>query len=249
MAAPENTLEAFRLANLVDSDLVELDYFHSSDGVPVVFHDPTLDRTTNAGQLWGGENHHIAERSLEELKELDAGNWFSSQFAGAEIPTLEEALNIIQENAITLIERKEGDARTLIELLRRMEYLDDVHIQSFDWEFLADCRELALDVPLGALGPPRREDGSRYPYEERFLDKAFLHRIESTGANVVGWNRQVTRESVREAQSRGFKVWIYTINDLDTALELLAMGVDGIISENPPIVWKALALRSGGWEQ
>ncbi len=249
MAAPENTLPAFELALLAAADLVELDYFHSADGVPVVFHDDTLDRTTDAVGRWGDGKIPLRSRTLEELRELDAGSWFSERFAGVGIPTLEEALELIQEKSVTLIERKEGDAGTLIELLRRRAMLDDVVIQAFDWDFLADCRELAADVPLGALGPPRREDGSSYPYEERFLNRAFLDRIEKTGATVVGWNRQVTRESVREAQARGLKVWVYTINELDTALELLEMSVDGIISDNPPMVWQALALRAGEWNR
>jgi glycerophosphoryl diester phosphodiesterase len=243
MAAPENTLPAFQLGITAHSDLIELDYFHSADGIPVVFHDATLDRTTNATQIWDGQDIRIGSKTLHELRELDAGSWYDPLFTGVGIPTLEEALDAIQPESITLIERKQGDPQTLIDLLGRKKMLNDVVVQAFDWEFLAGCHQLAPEVVLGALGPPRRADGSRYPVNERILNSAFLDRIEAAGASFVGWNRQVTPEAVAEAQSRGLQVWIYTINELDEALNFLEMGVNGIISDNPAMVWKALTLH------
>ncbi len=248
MAAPENTLPAFRLALWAHSDLVELDYFHSSDGIPVVFHDRTLDRTTNSVELWGKEDVPIASKPYRALRELDAGTWFSEDFAGAHVPTLAEALDVIQSESITLIERKQGDAQTLFELLVEKNMLDDVVVQAFDWDFLADFHDLAPNVPLGALGPPRQADGSRYPRDERYLDTGFLDRLEAAGASVVGWNRQVTPESVKQAQDRGLPVWVYTINEPDEARRLLDMGVDGIITDNPAMLWKVLALREDSTE-
>ncbi|MEX2381849.1 MAG: glycerophosphodiester phosphodiesterase family protein [Opitutales bacterium] len=243
MAAPENTIPAFELGILAQADLIELDYFHSSDGVPVVFHDRTLDRTTDVRDLWG-ENISVTSRSMADLRKLDAGSWFSPTFAGVAIPTLEEALDAIQADSITLIERKHGDAATLIQLLQEKEMTGEVVVQAFDWNFLADCRALAPDLPLGALGPPSTRDGQRLTSEERFLNSGFLDEIEESGAEVVGWNRQVTAKSIKEAHDRGMKVWVYTINDLETAMQLLEIGVDGIISDNPPMVWKAIALHN-----
>lgn len=244
MAAPENTMPAFKLGMLAHADLVELDYYHSREGIPVVMHDTTLDRTTDAPARWSSEKIPVVEKSLEELRELDAGSWFDPLYRGVGIPTLEESLDLIQPDSITLIERKQGDPGTLVALLKEKEMLGDVVIQAFDWEFIAGCHQIAPGAVLGTLGPPRRPDGSRYPVEERVLNSAFLDQIEEAGAQVVGWNRQVTKESVAEAQRRGLRVWIYTINDVDTALELLGMGVDGIISDNPAMVWKALALHA-----
>lgn len=249
MAAPENTIPAFELGILADSDLVELDYFHSSDRIPVVFHDATLDRTTDAPTRWNDERIPIASKTLAELRELEAGAWFHPRFKGVGIPTLEESLDAIQPGSVTLIERKRGDPETLIDLLQRRSFLNDVYVQAFDWEFLVGCHSLAPGIALGALGPPRLEDGSRYPMAERVLNGDFLDRIEETGASVVGWNRQVTAEGIADAQSRGLRVWIYTINDLETAMSLLEMGVDGIISDNPAMVWKAIALHNGEHER
>lgn len=244
-AAPENTLPAFRLGVLANADLVELDYYHSADGVPIVFHDSTLNRTTDAGSRWNQQKIPVSSKSLAELRELDAGAWFGPLFKGVGIPTLDESLDLIQAGAITLIERKQGDPKTLIDLLKRKGMLNDVFVQAFDWNYLTGCNELAPGLALGALGPPRRADGTAYPVNERFLNGEFLDRIQKTGASVVGWNSQVTKEMVVEAQGRGLRVWIYTINDLDEALGLLEMGVDGIISDNPAMAWKAIALHNG----
>src|SRR5207247_6839861 len=82
---PENTLESIRAAFDLGADAVELDIRLSSDGVPMVFHDDTLERTPNPR----GE---FDERTLCELKALDAGSWMAPRFSGARIPTLEEAL-------------------------------------------------------------------------------------------------------------------------------------------------------------
>jgi glycerophosphoryl diester phosphodiesterase len=243
MAAPENTIPAFEAAILAHADLVELDYYHSSDGVPFVIHDSNFSRTTNATKALGSEIVGSTRLSLAELKELDAGSWFSPLYAGTKLPTLAESLDVIQPGAVTLIERKQGDAQTVIDLLNEKEMLNDVIIQAFDWSYLADCRKIDSTVVLGALGPPGALNGRRLEAHEKFLNDEFLDMIEAAGANVVAWNRQVTPESVKKAHDRGLRVWVYTINDVDTAVNLLDMGVDGIISDNTPMVWKAIAIR------
>lgn len=243
MAAPENTIPAFKAALLAHADLVELDYYHTTDGVPYVIHDSVLNRTTNATEVRGSDRVGSTRLSLAELKELDAGSWFSPMFAGTKIPTLAESLDVIQPGSVTLIERKHGDAKTVVDLLKEKEMLNDVIIQAFDWNYLADCRELDSTVVLGALGPPGYDNGRKLASEEKFLNDDFLDQIEAAGAQVVAWNRQVTPESVKKAHDRGLRVWVYTINDVDLANSLLDMGVDGIISDNTATVWKAIAVR------
>ncbi|HXT58437.1 MAG TPA: glycerophosphodiester phosphodiesterase family protein, partial [Pirellulales bacterium] len=105
-AAPENTLPAFSSAIELGVDLVELDYLHSADGVPIVFHDETLDRSTDAVARWGGQDIPLASRTAAELGQLDAGRWFSPEFAGTRLPTLEQALALICRESRCMIERK-----------------------------------------------------------------------------------------------------------------------------------------------
>ena len=112
--APENTLPAFASAVRAAADLVELDYHHTADGIPVVVHDEHLDRTTNAVTVFGSKKIAVASRRWAVLGSLDAGTWFRPEFAGTRLPTLEAALDVIQRGSTTLIERKSGDATTCV---------------------------------------------------------------------------------------------------------------------------------------
>lgn len=99
---PENTLVNFDFALQNGTDWIETDVWLSSDGIPVLHHDETLDRTTNGtGFVW--------EKSLAELKQLDAGSWFGPAYTGTRIPTLEEALQLIRGRGKILIEIKRVD--------------------------------------------------------------------------------------------------------------------------------------------
>ena len=243
-AAPENTLASFTRALDAGVDLVELDYYHSADGVPVVIHDGTLDRTTDALARWGGKQVRVSSRPANELTSLDVGSWFQPPFPGQTLPTLEAALATIQARGITLIERKGGDPETLRRLLRQHDLLNRVVVQSFDWKFLHDFHQLEPGQILGALGPLSERDGRKLEDREKALGPEWLQRVQATGARVAVWNRQVDREAIQSAHRLGLKVWVYTINEPALADQLLALGVDGLISDNPPIAWRAIALRA-----
>jgi glycerophosphoryl diester phosphodiesterase len=117
--APENTLPSFQLALAAGADLVELDYHHSRDGTPVVVHDDTLDRTTDARKAWRQKRVKVGDRTAAEIQSLDAGSWFEAEFAGARVPLLTEALDLIcGSGGVALIEHKSGDADTLVKILR-----------------------------------------------------------------------------------------------------------------------------------
>ncbi len=220
-AAPENTLPAFRAALVAGADLVELDTRHSLDDIPMVFHDKVLDRTTDAPARWGGEQLRLGVRRAAELAVLDAGSWRDPKFAGTTIPTLEQALEVIQPGATTLIERKTGDAQTLLRLLEKHALVEHVVIQAFDWEFLAACRAGSGAVVLGALG-------SKALGDER------LAAIVASGATVVGWNhKHLDEPTVRRVHARGLKLWAYTVNDAARAQTLVAWGIDGLITDEP----------------
>ena len=240
--APENTLTSFRLAMDAGADLVELDYHHTRDGVPIVIHDGTLDRTTDATNRWGGRDLRVADYSLEQLRPLSAGQWRSPAFAGETLPTLEEALSVIQARGVTLIERKGGDAFTCVQLLRAKQLLNRVVVQSFDWNYLRDYHRSEPDQVLGALGPPGSRDGRTLTDPEKALGTEWLDQIQALGARVAVWNRQVDAESVRAAHARGLRVWVYTINEPDLARSLVASGVTGIITDDPQRIQSALSL-------
>jgi glycerophosphoryl diester phosphodiesterase len=239
-AAPENTLGAFRLAVASGADLVELDYHHSRDGVPVVIHDRTLDRTTDAVARWGGKDLHVADRSAAELATLDAGRWFDGRTV-ERLPTLADALELLTSaKAVTLIERKAGEAATLAQLLRERGWVNRVVVQSFDWNFLRDLHALLPEQILAALGPPHvRRDGAA-PLRDGQPDDAVWNELTAAGVRFVVWDRNLTAANIAAAHARGLKVWIYTIDEPAMARELRTRGIDGFITNNPAIVWKTL---------
>jgi glycerophosphoryl diester phosphodiesterase len=219
--APENTLPAFASAVKADADLVELDYLHSADAVPVVIHDDDLDRTTNAKKLWGKSQWRVVDTRLAELKALDAGSWFKPHFAGTRIPTLVEALDTIQAGSITLIERKHGDPATCVALLKEKNLLDKVVVQSFDWDYLDGVHRLAPDLVLAALG-------------EKALTGERLDRIDRLGARIVAWDDKATSaETIAAIHARGCKAWVWTVDDPQRIGQLVAAKIDGIITNRP----------------
>lgn len=242
-SAPENTLPAFKLAKAAGADLVELDYHHTKDGVPVVIHDAELDRTTDAVARWGGKKIRAASKTLDELRSLDAGQWFDAKYTGTRLPTLTEALDFIQAGHVTLIERKAGDAATCVKLLRDRNLVNHVVVQSFDWRYLQDFHQQEPRQILAALGPPGSYRGKKLEEAAKTLDKSWVDEVRQTGARVVVWNRQITRESVAYAHQQRIKVWVYTIDDPALANALLDLGADGIISNDPSAIQRTLTIR------
>ena len=124
--APENTLPALEKAIELGFEYIELDVRETRDGIPVLMHDKLIDRTTNgSGQL--------SDFNLKELKELDAGTWFSEAFAGTRIPTLEEALQLIKGRACIYWDTKgsPNGAKTAVELFKRYGFDQDCLLISF----------------------------------------------------------------------------------------------------------------------
>lgn len=221
--APENTLPAFESAVKVKADLVELDYYHSKEGVPVVIHDNFLDRTTDAEMVFGKAKMLVEETALADLQKLDAGSWFDPKFKGTKIPMLAESLELIQAGSVTLIERKKGDAATCIKLLREKKLTQQVVVQSFDWKYVRECHELEPTLVLAALG------GGKDALTDARLDAA-----AATGARIIAWDHnKLTKTQIDAIHARGLKAWAYTVDSSPRAKELVAAGIDGIITNAP----------------
>ncbi|MEX0326240.1 MAG: glycerophosphodiester phosphodiesterase [Puniceicoccaceae bacterium] len=243
--APENSIVGFRLANLAGADLVELDYHVDRDGEGIVIHDKTLDRTTDVTAAWGETDAKVVEKSRAEMQTLDAGTWYDPMFAGVRLPTLEEAIDAIQEGGMTLVERKAGSAEHIVALLKERDLVNEVIVQSFDWEYVTAVHEMLPEQVLGAIGPSRVWNGKKLSKKERELSREWIDEAAKTGARVLVWNAQVTPETISYAHDKGFKLYIYTINELEPAKRLLEAGVDGVITNNTAILWKAMASVHG----
>lgn len=238
--APENTLASFALALAAGADLVELDYQHSKDGVPMVIHDNILDRTTDARKRWKRRRIKVSRTIAAEIQTLDAGSWFGSKFAAAKVPLLTEALDLICGNdRIALIERKSGDGATLAKILRQRELINKVVVFSFNWKFLRELHQLEPQQVLGALGPPTRLTNGRRPTRIRRGMRVRLADLTKTGAKIAVWNHRITKRAIQQAHRRGLHVWVYTIDDANQARQLIARGVNGIITNDIAAIAKA----------
>ena len=244
-AAPENTLPAFLLAMEAEADLVELDYYHSKDQVLTVVHDGTLDRTTDAVRRWGTGTNRVSQTLFAKMHELDASSWRGSNQPPATIPSLMEALDLIQSRSVTLIERKAGPAEACVRLIRERREVNQVVVQSFDWQYLEEYHRLEPSQILGALGPWKSYRGALLSDAEQVLSVRWIDEARRVGARVVVWNQKIEASAVAAAHERGMKVWVYTIDDPADMTRLLDLGIDGLITNNPGRAWRVLAERRG----
>jgi glycerophosphoryl diester phosphodiesterase len=220
MVAPENTLDALGLALKSAADYVETDVQLTADGVPVLMHDWTVDRTTNGtGPLW--------KYTYEELSALDAGSWFGEEFAGATVPTLEEFLNLLRwstKNAILELKGSWTDEQvTLIaDLIARHGVNDHVMIGSFDI------------MTLQALQRVRPELPGMLIVRDIVGDPGTLAAAAGAIALVTS-KRAITRDSelVERVHAAGLGILIYTLNDSETWSDAVSLGVDGIVTDRP----------------
>ncbi len=151
--APENTIAALVKAIELGADLLEIDIRETKDGHLILMHDVTVNRTTNG-------SGPIAEMTLQEVKKLDAGSWFSPEFKGEKVPTLKEALTAIRGRALPDIDFKAGDPQKLVKILREENLLGKVTLYCGNWDLLQATLEISDDffirptVPIGKIGLP-----------------------------------------------------------------------------------------------
>ncbi|HTV48512.1 MAG TPA: glycerophosphodiester phosphodiesterase family protein [Phycisphaerae bacterium] len=216
-AAPENTVAAFDEAIRLGAWAVEFDVRLSADGVPVVIHDETVNRTTN------GQGAVNALTRLDMLR-LDAGSWKHPRFSGVRIPTLHEALQAIEGRAIPAVELKVPiDPELLRSALELNDALDKAVILSFDPGVVATVRGGMPGVMLGFSSETWRAD---LPEQCRRL-----------GAQILVLDvAAVSLNNVSAAHREGREVWCYTVNDPGAVAACSAMGVRGIITDQPDLI-------------
>jgi len=218
--APENTMEAFKKSLDLGVDGIELDIHRCASGELVVIHDHDLGRTTNGCGL-------VKDASLEELKRLSAGKWYSEEFEEARIPTLAEVLDLVNGSVILNIEVKntpieypdiEEDLITLLE-----DYPDpkSIIISSFDHYFMrrfAECVPLAYG--LAVLADALLVDLAEYA--DKFNAKYWHPSFDS-----------LREEAVKEAHRARMKVNAWTLNSPREWADAIKMGIDGVVTDDP----------------
>lgn len=225
--APENTLRAFTTAVALGADAVELDARLARDGAVVIHHDWTLDRTTDgAGRL---DRHTLAE-----LERLDAGKRFGPEFAGERIPTLERVFETLGETVLYDIElsnyrrpfNRLPDA--VIRLVRRHKLEDHVLMSSFNPISLRRVEALAPQLPRGLLLMRREPWWMRGPLGPGPVDVLQLEDTLASPESIDGFHRE------------DHKVHVWVVNDRNRMRDLLAWGVDGLITDLPDVACEVL---------
>jgi len=221
---PENTMPAFVSTTRAGAEYFEIDIYLSKDRVPVVIHDGTVDRTTDG-------TGSVTNMTLEELRALDAGSWFSSAFTGTKIPTFDEVLTYVANGGADVVIEYKGDwnvedTQLTVDMIETAGVENKVLAQSFSATTVANFATVAPDLPVGWL------TGG--------IDASIIDRAEQMGADAINPS-SATAESVAMAHDAGLGVFVWTQNSPAAWESLTAMGVDGIITDRPD------ALR--GWMQ
>ena len=229
--APENTLSAFELAVKLGAKAIELDTMLSSDGIPVVIHDHTLERTTDG-------HGHVNSHNYSDLSRLDAGSWFSDAFKGEKIPSLHKVLESLSNKILVNIELKNYHAphdnlvETAMQLVDKLNLWDSVLFSSFLPRNLRLLRLKNPDAKIALLCSPGIKGWifrSSIYYD---LSPAIIHPAAC----------DVDLKYIVREHHRGRRVHVWTVNDKNKAIDLFNSNTDGIFTDDPRSMFEVLRL-------
>jgi len=238
---PGDTLYAYKQAAMLGVDVLEMDLHISQDGVLVIMHDETVDRTTDGTGA-------LENMTLEEIKALDAGyNWspdgggtFPYRGMGITIPTLEEIFQTFPTYHMTIeIKKTERTmAEPFCEMIRAYHMENKVLVASFDDERMKEFRGVCPEV---ATSSARKETTVFVILSKVILGRTYSPKFEalqvpkeSSGITVM------TAQFVRAAHERGLRVEPWTIDDPEQMRIYIDWGVDGIITDRPDLMLELL---------
>ncbi len=203
---PENTLPAFSRAVELGAYGIELDVHLSRDGIPVVIHDETVERTTDGIGA-------VAKLDLVQLRQLDAGN-------GSTIPTLTEVLDLIGDRLHVDIEVKAAAAADAVVREAGARPSLRFAISSFNHDVLHHVRDVSPSIELWPLTVGATEET--------------LAAADKLNAPCIAiYDRFVNVEIIDFVRARGKECWVWTVNDSERAAELETLGVAGICTDDP----------------
>lgn len=223
--APENTLISLRRARLEGASWVEFDVKLTRDGMPILFHDDDLDRTTSGGGP-------VAASEFERIRKLEAGAWFGASYAGTRVPTFAEAIHTLATEGLGAnveIKPNPGDVKKTAEVACRLidEAWPDVVpgpvISSFDREAMKVARDMLPTTERAMLFGALPADWKSVVAD---LDCRAVHAS----------NRHVTEAVVADVREAGLPLRIYTVNDPARAETLRGWGVSSVFTDRPDLI-------------
>ncbi|CAG0981893.1 glycerophosphoryl diester phosphodiesterase [Anaerolineae bacterium] len=224
--APMNTIPSFLLAVEQEADGIELDVWLSKDGHLVVIHNDTVDETTDGSGV-------VTEKTLAELKALDAGGWFGVPFLGTRIPTLDEVFQAMPEDFLINVEIKKADNTSpetdgveaaVAACIRRHQAQERVIVSSFSLSALEHFNHAMPELPGGLAylyALPEQLDAAA----EAALEMAFMHPLHEI----------VTDHLMNRHMDLGALTNVWTVNDPARMRDLIELGVNGIITDKPDV--------------
>ena len=229
--APENTLAGIRAALKLKADAIEVDLHATRDGVPVLLHDDTVDRTTDgAGFVW--------RLGYVELRRLRADRaWPDRRFARERVPSLLDVLDLVARRALLVLEIKQpGIEPSVVEAVRRAGAGDDTAAWSFHPQALAAMRAIAPEIPCGLLlAEPVQGDWART-----------FARAARLGVQTVAVHHEAVTPSLTAlAARRGLGCFAWTADRPDDIGRCAAAGALGIVSNHPDRARRTLEERGG----
>ena len=222
---PENTLSAFQAAIDIRAEMVELDVSISKDGIPVVVHDRTVDRTTD----FEGD---VQSFSLEDLKKMEVGAWFSEEFRGEEFPTLKNSLELMKDKLAVNIEIKTeavsdetqgGVVDKALQIVTDLDMSSSVIFSSFDYRVMEQLN--VLDPKMAkALLYEASQSAELLPSE--LVQK---YKIDIFNCSY----KQLSVKWINDLQKHKIPYFVYTVNESELMKELIEKGVSGIFTDFP----------------
>ncbi|MDP5272889.1 glycerophosphodiester phosphodiesterase [Chengkuizengella axinellae] len=228
---PENTMTSFEKAYEVGSEGIELDVHLTKDGEVVVLHDEKVDRTTDGTGF-------VQDKTEKEMKQLDAGVWFSQKYKGEKIPTLQEVLEWISNKSMRLnIELKndlipyKGLEEKVIQMVHNYGLSDSVILSSFNHYSLVKVNQISGEIKTAVL----TTDILYQPW----------HYVKSLGASALHCSRSYALSNMVAEAQKYIPVRAFTINDETEMKELLAKRLSALMTDFPE---RAIKVRSSLFE-
>jgi phosphoglycerol transferase MdoB-like AlkP superfamily enzyme/glycerophosphoryl diester phosphodiesterase len=216
---PENTLAAIAGAAELGCDFAEVDVRLTADGVPVIMHDETIDRTTTGSGA-------LAERTLAEVKTLDAGSWKDRRFAGERVPTLVEALRAARGKVRLILDVPVAGAARRIAAAVAEAGSRETDFVVAAWDELQRV-ELRRALPRAALIHAEGAPDAEGAWTRQFFETARKAGVRAF--DVPNWSSGF----IAAAHAHHMPVWAYTINDEAMMRQLIAIGIDGMETDVP----------------
>ncbi len=230
--APENTLAAIRAGLSFNPERIEIDVHQSADDIVISIHDETVNRTSNG-------TGKVKDLSFDQIQQLDGGSWFDPKFEGEKIPSLDQVLQLINGQSTLVIEVKDGNKlypkieENIVYSIKKYKAHKWVIVHSFETEVLHTFHAIDPALTLHKV----------YEGKAVLTDQELNHQIKAMDFDTLPYVNEysfnfdfINPRILTFFHKHGKKVNAWTINDPIKAKQLIKMGLDGVITDDPSIV-------------